>query len=397
MPRLTPLEVASGLVLGPPSKPVPLPDPPGGAENPREALERVVAPALARPPCLVSFSGGRDSSSVLAVASHVARREGLPLPIPATHRFPDAAGTEESEWQEQVVRHLGLDEWVRVEATTELECIGPVAQSVLRQHGLFWPLNSHFHVPLFEQAAGGSLLTGIGGDEAFSRSSRQRVLNVIGGRVRPVPRDALRLAMVAAPRGVRARRIGRRLPLDLAWLKPDALRSVTAALAAEVASEPLRWSRRCAWIRGLRYVEVGTASLSVLAADNDVQVRHPFTTGEFLSALARLAVGDRYASRTAAMRALVADLLPEQVLGRATKARFDEALWGPHSRTFAAEWDGAGVDEALVDARALRSEWHAPMPSPSSFTLMQALWLRRDEAGRRALPRHREQALDRRV
>ena len=119
----------------------------------------------------MSFSGGRDSSAVLAVAAHVARREGLPLPVPITHRFPSASDTQETEWQEQVIRHLGLDDWVRIDAAGDLDCVGPVAIETLRRHGLLWPCNAYFHAPIFEAAAGGAVLTGVGGDEAFSPSS----------------------------------------------------------------------------------------------------------------------------------------------------------------------------------------------------------------------------------
>ena len=77
--ELSPLEVASGLVFGllPAAEAAPAAGPP---EDPLEALEAAVRPALERSPCVVSFSGGRDSSAVLAVATQVARREGLPLP-----------------------------------------------------------------------------------------------------------------------------------------------------------------------------------------------------------------------------------------------------------------------------------------------------------------------------
>ena len=85
--------------------------------SPREALERAILPALLRPPCLVSFSGGRDSAAVLAVATALARREGLPAPIPATNVFPAADDSDETAWQELIVRHLGLSEWVRTRAT----------------------------------------------------------------------------------------------------------------------------------------------------------------------------------------------------------------------------------------------------------------------------------------
>ena len=71
----TQLEVACGMVFGftPPES---LPEP---AADPLEALEEAILPALQRAPCLVSFSGGRDSATVLAAAVRLARREGLEL------------------------------------------------------------------------------------------------------------------------------------------------------------------------------------------------------------------------------------------------------------------------------------------------------------------------------
>lgn len=59
---------------------------------------------LGRPPCLLAFSGGRDSSALLAVAVSVAHREGLPLPIPLI--YPGVAGTDESSWQYMILDHL---------------------------------------------------------------------------------------------------------------------------------------------------------------------------------------------------------------------------------------------------------------------------------------------------
>src|SRR5206468_12200197 len=97
----------------------------------------------------------------------VARREGLPPPIPATNRFPEFSLTNEDEWQERVVRHVGLEDWVRLDWTDELDLLGPYAEKVLRRHGLAFPSNLHFHDPLMEAARGGSMLTGVGGDEIF--------------------------------------------------------------------------------------------------------------------------------------------------------------------------------------------------------------------------------------
>src|SRR5438874_582354 len=82
--RLTPLEVACGRALDVEVDTPPLPD---VDCDPLTALERACLPALERPPCVVSFSGGLDSSVVLAAAGRAARRAGLAEPIPVTHRF----------------------------------------------------------------------------------------------------------------------------------------------------------------------------------------------------------------------------------------------------------------------------------------------------------------------
>src|SRR5262245_48806678 len=110
----------------------------GGGPDPRAALESAVRRALLRAPCGVAFSGGRDSALVLAVAAHVARRDGLPEPVPITRRFV-APEADEAEWQEDIIRHLGLAEWHRVELADELDVVGPIAAEHLREHGLVWP------------------------------------------------------------------------------------------------------------------------------------------------------------------------------------------------------------------------------------------------------------------
>lgn len=59
--------------------------------TPRQALADAMVAPLSRTPCYVSFSGGRDSSSVLAMARTVARQHQLDDPIPVTLRFPGIA------------------------------------------------------------------------------------------------------------------------------------------------------------------------------------------------------------------------------------------------------------------------------------------------------------------
>jgi hypothetical protein len=374
--RLTSLEVACGLVFGPgEATPEPFID---QSITPLAAFEEAVLKALERPPCLVSFSGGRDSSAVLGVAARVARREGLPLPIPATNRFPSVALSNEVEWQELVVAHLGLHDWFRNDVDDELDSVGPVAAGVLRRHGLLWPFNTFFHQPLLQEASGGSLLTGIGGDEVFGISQWARARAVVSGTERPRPRDALRVGLALAPPRLRARVFRRRLDVQYPWLRPGSLRRVLDASAAEDATEPFGWGKSFHWWRSLRYWQVAQRSLDVLAAASDARIVHPFASSEFLAALARLPKETRFGNRSAAMGMLVGDVLPASVIGRRSKASFDGAFFNVHSRRLAATWNGEGVDPAHVDPAALRDHWSGPAPEAHSFLLLQAAWLARE-------------------
>jgi asparagine synthetase B (glutamine-hydrolysing) len=370
--QLHPLEVASDLVFGKDPDAPPLP--PSGHLDALGALEAAVLPALERPPCLVSFSGGRDSSAILAVAVHVARREGLEEPVAATFRFahPEAM---ESSWQELIIRELGIGEWQRVELQEELGVLGPIARKALKRHGLLWPFNSYAFVPLMEAARGGALLTGIDGDGLFGGWSWGRLVGVLGGRLRPVPRDALRLTRTVAPRALRRAWARRRCPLQLSWLRPQAQTALFTAYAAEAAAEPVRWRRRVEeWARDRR-VSLFRSSYAVLASDLGTAVVHPFLDPQFLAALARSGPGSQYATRSMAMRNLFDGLLPRGVLDRSTKATFTEPLWGGPARAFAAHWKGAGVSADLVDRDELRRVWSAAVPDTRSAMCLQAAWL----------------------
>jgi hypothetical protein len=367
MSRLTTLETASGLVLGL--------DPQTRVERsevpPLAALGDAIRPFLQRPPCLVSFSGGRDSSAILAVAAAVARREGLPLPVPATNRFPAVGESVEDVWQELVVRELRLEDWVRIEFDDELDCVGPVATAALRRHGLLVPFNAHFHVPLLRAASGGSLLTGIGGDELFG--TRGRAAAVVARAVRPEPRDLLRVGLAVAPQPVRRLALKRRDDTALPWLTTQANRELGSAWARFSASEPLGRSAYLRWCSRLRYLRLGIGSLDLLAADEGAQVGHPLLEPRFLGALER--GGSKAVDRDTAMTALFGELLPNEVLTRTTKASFDRAFFSRHSRAFAGGWDGTGADERYVDVAGLRTDWASASPTPQTFTQLQSAWL----------------------
>ena len=370
---MTPLELACGIVLGfEPPEPWP---PDSAALTPVAALEAALLPALRNPPCLVSFSGGRDSSLVLAAATRLARREGLPDPVPATNRAMDAPAAEETSWQELVVGALRLQDWVRCCHTDELDAVGPYAQRMLREHGLVWPFNAHFHLPLIDAARGGSLLTGIGGDELFGAVRRTRLTAVRTLQIRPRRRDAARAALALAPAGLRTRVLERRLPIDFPWLRPGAARAAMRALAAVSAREPHSLRSRVPWYRALRYLRVSLSSLDAPARAGDVQIVHPLADRELWRAVEVAAAPHGFEDRTAGMRRAFGDLLPPELLAREDKATFDDVFFTGHARAFADAWTGAGVPGALVDVESLRRHWRSDSPRPQSFSLLQAAWL----------------------
>jgi Asparagine synthase len=373
--RPTPLELAAGQMFGEGPGPGALPPVPRTL-TPLTALEEAVLPALERPPCLVSFSGGRDSSSVLAAATRAARRHGLELPVPITFRFPDAPMTDESEWQELVVAHLALGEWEIREIGDELDFVGPISGAVLRRHGVLHPSNAFLHLPLLEAARGGSLLTGLGGDHILMAWRGKALADLLAGRRRPAPRDVMRLGYAASPRAVR--RVWERHRERegvLPWLRPRPRRAVLALTASERAEEPLLWGRSVGWSALRRELVAGRWSFGLLADDAGALILHPLLERRFLATVAQHGRRWGFGDRTAAMRALLEGALPDALLARPTKARFDEAFWRTHSRAFARAWDGGGVDPGLVDPEALRNEWLKPDPDARSTLLLQSAWL----------------------
>lgn len=359
----------------------PLPRPVSGRAV--DALVDAMLPALQRPPCYVTFSGGRDSSAVLAVAAHAARHHGLPAPVPVTLRFAGAESTEESDWQELVIAHVGLDDWVRLACADELDYLGDLACRNLRTHGLQWPPNTHIFAPMFAQACGGSILSGYGGDD---------LLDWHWGRVRtrltapgPLPPRALLAAgLTLAPPRVRAARARRTVPRYAPWLRPRAERYFNTMVAAEGASEPIVWARRVDWFARRREVRVTQRTLGRLADTCGTVACEPLLDRRFMATLAAEGGRAGYGDRSRAMDALFGRLLPQRVSTRQSKAEFSAVVWGERARSFAAAWDGSGVDAELVDSEALRAEWLREAPRFGAASLLQQAWLA--TAGQSAKP-----------
>ena len=104
--------------------------------------------------------------------------------MPVSFRFPDP-DTHESRWQERVVAHLGLADWIRPELSHELDFVGPLAAAGLRRYGVLYPPNVHLVAALADYAPGGSVLTGAGGDDVFGGWLWHDIGDVLSGR-RPV-------------------------------------------------------------------------------------------------------------------------------------------------------------------------------------------------------------------
>jgi len=378
--RMDPLELAGGWLNG--FDDVPMPPYPGA--GPRAVLERSLLSCLIEQPCMIAFSGGRDSSAILAVAVHVARREGLPLPIPVTLRYRETRGTEESEWQQLVLDHLAVRDHHVITVGDEHDPIGPIAAPLLRRHGLVWPPNFTPNWRVMDSARGGVLVTGECGDEVLGRRRIMPVSNLlrsVKARRRPGHQAYRRALRALAPAPLRRRRELRTL-----YFRPWLREPVEALLAQRLADDRLAYSLhagRQTWqYVTRRAVRRMLDTTHAFAAELDVDYRAPFDEPDFVSSLAHTLGLWGWRSRTDTMTRLFGDVLPPAILGRTTKAHFESALFTEHTRAFASQWDGTGVDDTLVDPEALRENWLSEQPSPPTRGLLQQAWL----AGQTATP-----------
>ena len=351
--------------------------------GPLEVLADILRPVLAAPPCYIAFSGGRDSSAVLAVATSVARREGLDDPLPVTQLYPGLPETDESEWQEAVVRHLQLKDWARLVVGEENDLLGEPVRASLRERGLLWPPAVHTKVNLLEALSPGYLLTGEGGDEVFGArrpapwSHLKKGTSVPRGRaVGPALRSAL-------PGVCRYRlALSKWRDADLQpWLRPAVAEEHIRMLAADEVSEPWRWDRALLWLTRRRSAGVLAHNYGLLAAEHGISLRIPLLEPAFLASLGRLGGPVGFPGRTAAMAAVFAPLLPRAVIERKGKAQFNRAFMGRATHEFARDWDGSGVDANMVDPRRLRQEWLSDSPSALSSLLLHAAWVNSDSEG----------------
>lgn len=369
---LTDLDVATGMVLGTAGDEEPV----ASHDHPLKVLEAIARDLLTRARCVVAFSGGRDSSALLAVLLEVARREGLPEPIAVTARWPGDAASDEREWQERVAAELRLRQWEIVTPGTDLDLLGPSSCRLLRSHGLLWPAAFAALLPMIDVAGDGVLVSGEGGDEVFAHWPLARPWTLLRRRFFAwSPLKAV--AFAALPESLRRRRSFARASPYQEWLRPDAQLVQRHVLAAEMAA-PLLWPdhlRRVASERGLR---MSGKTFSALCATRGGSFARPLLAPAFLAALALLGGPTGMGERTACMLSVFGSVLGPEILSRHTKASFGEVFWGPAARQFARDWDGEGLDPHWVDTAALRAAWRAPTPVYGSALALQAAWLARE-------------------
>jgi hypothetical protein len=379
LPALTPLEpleIAAGLVLEPTARPG-LPPPEHEGRSARQALEHVVLSHLVNGRGSVSFSGGRDSSLVLAVACHVARREGLPDPVPVTMRHHSPLSDERS-YQELVIDHLGIKDWVTVDVRNEMDILGPQATAVLEVTGVQAPPNAYLHVAVAEAAPRGTMMTGGGGDQ-YLGSTGGRVIRVLRRRLRPRPRDVLALGYALLPSRLRARRDARQ-PFPMApWLTPSAERELVERRSTALARLPaIRWDTVARIFARSRNQRLSQANLETIGSLHGVPIMSPLADPVFVDAWAFEMGAAGPPSRTQAMYHLAGDLLPKELLERRTKAIFGAVLSGPCFREFVHRWSPSALAPeiaALLDADRLVSAWSEPTPPFSSLMLAEHSWL----------------------
>ncbi|MDI9894210.1 asparagine synthase-related protein [Rhodococcus sp. IEGM 1381] len=355
------------------------------AATPRAAFRDTVRAALEHGPCIVSFSGGRDSSAVLATAVSVARAEGLPLPIPATLNFPGIEESHESEWQDLVLDHLGVTDRLQYSLSTEMDALGESARELLTAFGVVWPFNTHLHGVICKDTAGGTLLTGFGGDELAASSSTRWAAKALANRRTLTPRKVISIAHFGSPRPLRyladlpSSRPDRE---DFPWLTRKGLAQATHQWAANSSTIPMGWGKVLReWVPRSRYFEMVKQSMGDLGSLHDVNVRHPFVEPSVLQAFAHHSPFVGMPGRRAIMQLLVGDLLPPEVVTRTSKASFTPSLWNGESREFAQEWDGTGLDESLVRPDIVKREWLGSDPTVHSLSLLQQAWLHSHKIG----------------
>jgi len=289
-----------------------------------------------------------------------------------TYRFT-APETDERDFQESVVRHLGLREWITFDLGEDGDFLSPTTCSQLLAGGPMWPPAPLTRAGALRGLDGGLWLTGEGGDEVLgprrvsyavraARSPRRRVLS---RAVRELGSKAMRIRATEAEFHAHYR---------AEWLEPDIRRHYIRDAAALSAAEPLRPREWFGHYLARPAVKVGHEALRAFKSEFGLRWEAPLVDPFFLGALSGSVRWHEYRGRRHLLRTLFNDLLPAAIVERRGKVAFNSALFGPYTREFAARWDGTGAPEG-VNGEWLKRHWQSGDVSAGTAPLLHHVWL----------------------
>lgn len=355
-------------------------------EGAAEALRNVLRDPLLGGPCVVPFSGGRDSSLLLAVACSVAREAGVGLPTAVTFRYPGQSEADENDWQEMVMNHLaGLGfrpAWRIREISDELDVVGPTMAPLLEEVGHpLWPPGVAGTVAMAREAAGATVLSGEHGDSVLGMRRATVLSSALRRRGRGLSIAHWRMVAAAAtPRPVAA--VGVRLKgWYPPWLAAAGRHRWRRLAAADTRQEKLRWDESIRRTVAGRGAAIGSRTLEQLAHRVGSRLLMPLADTRVIAALAYEGGSRGLGSRRSLMGVLGRELLPESLYARETKASFNASRLNGSTRMTVAGWRGEGVDPQWVNVSTLQAIWSAGPIPPLTAGLIQAAWLARHGIG----------------
>ena len=347
-----------------------------------EVLVEAIVERIDDRPVYVEFSGGCDSSVVLAASVQACRHVGHDLPIPLTFRFPLLPETDESDYQDVVLTHLGLDLGRREMITSEFDLLGPAAQRGLRELGVVWPAPAVATSDPYRELEPGLMLSGEGGDEVMGP---RRIAGIFRAR------DAARKGQAKAVGGNLIQALGpeaarRRLMLRDGGLIPPWIEENEAANYIRQSSrlfcrEPLRPSQFGAAYSARPNVWLALHQITAIAAWAGQTYAAPLMDMAFVEAVNDLTPTGDLRNRFRVMRRHFGDYLPTSVVNRIDKRYLQGVYFNDYAREFARHWDGQ-INDDLVDSESLRQHWRDALPSGvwgQSFLLLQLAWLQQQD------------------
>ena len=339
-------------------------------DDPLSALAGSLVEALSQPPCLVAFSGGRDSSVLLSAAVDVAGRHGFEAPIPLTLRFPHDPTSHEDDYQRLMVERLGLTEWEIVEPGDALDVIGEFATDLGVRHGPLVPFNAHFVGFMLRHASRGALVTGFGGDEVMTPHPLNQVASVLTGQEGPTMSLLRFYGASRLPHRAGRFKSSFRQP----WLTDSGLQEQNARLISEVRQWRLHAGHHLWYVSSRRrLLGLAVDCMERIAGGFGVSLHHPFLDDRVVGALANRRGLASLPTRTGLTLEAFGGLLPTELVERNSKASFPEGFWTDTARQTWRNLPLDGLDHELVDIGQLTAEWAKRHPTPNTYMAAQHL------------------------